>query len=228
MSNEILFILMTIIGLGMTLLAYLLGGKAWLKAIIGVNIILANIYVTKQINLFGIAATGGNILYGSIFLATDLLSEHYGKDEANDGVRMGFYFALVFVITSQFIIRFAPNAYDTVQNSMLTLFTFLPRILLASLIAYLLSQFTDIYLYHRIKDLLPARKYLWLRNNVSTWVSQLIDSVTFTLIAFLGEFPPGILLQIIFTTYLLKIVVAMMDTIFIYLSYYLKREKGKR
>ena len=222
MSNELLFVAMTGFGLGGTLLAFALGGKDWIKAIIGVNIILANIFVTKQMNLFGIAATGGNILYGSIFLATDLLCEHYDKKEARDGVMMGFFFALFFLVVSQLILVFIPNKWDTVQESMKHIFGFVPRIIFASLVAYLVSQLHDVWMYHKIKIFKPAKKWLWLRNNGSTWLSQLIDSVVFSLLAFWGTMPFSVVLQIIFTTYVLKIIVAACDTPFIYLSYVIK------
>ena len=73
MNNELVFLFQTIIGLFFTLATFKMG-KSWLLAYIGVCIVLANIFVTKQINLFGLAATGGNVVYGSVFLATDLLS----------------------------------------------------------------------------------------------------------------------------------------------------------
>jgi len=66
---------MTLIGLIFTLFSFRMGVQ-WLYAYVAIAIILANIFVTKQIMLFGLSATGGNVMYGSIFLATDLLSEH--------------------------------------------------------------------------------------------------------------------------------------------------------
>ena len=78
MSNELIFILQTVVGLAFTLVAFR-KGRSWLYGYIAVCIVLANIFVTKQIILFGIAATGGNVVYGAVFLATDLLAEHYGK-----------------------------------------------------------------------------------------------------------------------------------------------------
>ena len=89
MNNELVFLFQIIIGLFFTLATFRMG-KSWLLAYIGVCIVLANIFVTKQINLFGLAATGGNVVYGSVFLATDLLNEHYGKEEAKKAVYIGF------------------------------------------------------------------------------------------------------------------------------------------
>lgn len=89
MSNELLFIIQTIVGLLFTLLAFRMG-RHWLYGYVGVCIVLANIFVTKQITLFGLAATGGNVVYGAVFLATDLLAEHHGKKAAREAVYIGF------------------------------------------------------------------------------------------------------------------------------------------
>lgn len=217
--NELLFLVLTVVGLGFTLLSFYLGGKGWLKALIGINIVLANIFVLKQFSLFGIAATGGNVVYGSIFLATDLLSEHWGKKEAREGVWIGFYFALFFLVTSQLILLFEPSPWDTIHPSLLAIFTFAPRVVASSLLAYMISQHFDIWSFNKIREALPEKKWLWLRNNGSTLSSQLLDSILFTILAFLGTFPLHILLEIIFTTYVLKLLVGLMDTPFIYLSY---------
>lgn len=228
MNNEILFLIQTLVGLGFTLLAFRLG-KTWLYAYIAMAIILANIFVTKQFDLFGFAATGGNVVYGSIFLATDLLSEHYGKETARKAVLIGFFGAVFYLVMSQMILVFSPNAADWGASSgMAAIFSAGPSIVLASLSAYLISQFHDIWAFHFWKRKFSGR-YLWLRNNLSTFVSQALDSVIFAVLAFailpglvfhtenILEWP--ILSEVILTTYLFKLLVAVIDTPFIYLSY---------
>ncbi|MDO9548326.1 MAG: queuosine precursor transporter [Candidatus Marinimicrobia bacterium] len=217
MPNELTFLLMIIVILSMTLLTFRMG-KTWLYAHIAICIVLANIFVTKQFILFGLSATGGNITYGAIFLVTDMLCEHYGKEAGRKAVLIGFFAAVFYLITSQFILLIKPSEYDTVHEGMKAIFSFAPRIVLASMVAYLISQFHDIWAYQAIRKITNNRM-LWLRNNASTWTSQLIDSVTFSLIAFLGVFPIKIVLQIVLSTYLLKIIVAAIDTPFLYLSY---------
>jgi len=212
--NEILFILMSLVSLGFMLIAFRLG-KAWVMGMIVVCVILMNIFVTKGMYLFGLAATGGNVLYASIFLATDLLAEHYGKKTATRAVRIGFLASLFFLVMSQFILWFEPADFDFAQSALKTIFSLTPRIVIASLIAYLISQHLDVWLFHKIKEKTKG-KHLWLRNNGSTWISQAVDSVIFTLIAFLGVFPD--IWQIILFTYIIKIIVAALDTPFIYLS----------
>ncbi len=225
MSNELIFLLMILFVLFCTLFAFRMG-KYWLYGFIAFNIILANIFVTKQFVIFGITATGGNITYGSIFLATDLLCEHYSKRDGRRAVFLGFFAAIFYLITSQFIILLKPGVFDKVHSSMQIIFSFAPRIVLASLIAYLISQMHDIWFFHFLKEKTKG-KMLWFRNNASTWVSQLIDSIIFSMIAFLGIFPINIVLQLIISTYLLKVLVAAIDTPFIYLSYKYKPEELK-
>jgi uncharacterized integral membrane protein (TIGR00697 family) len=196
-------------------------GKAWIFGFIAVNIVLANIFVTKQFIIFGLTATGGNITYGAIFLATDMLCEHYSPAEGRKAVMLGFVAALFYLITSQFILMLKPAPTDLMHMSMRNIFSLAPRIIFASLCAYLFSQFHDVWFFHFLKQKTKG-KFLWLRNNASTWISQLIDSIIFTTIAFWGIFTMNILIQIILSTYLLKIIVAFIDTPFIYLSYRFK------
>jgi hypothetical protein len=225
--NEILFIIQTIVSLFLVLLAFRMG-RNWLYALIAVNYVLANIFVTKTIILFGFEATGGNVLYGAIFLGTDLLSEYYGREAARKGVYVGLAAVLVYLLMSIFI-----TAYETSPNdfgagaAMGILFSFAPSIIIASLIAYLISQLHDVWAFHFWKVRFEGRM-LWLRNNFSTWVSQLLDSVTFAFLAFWilprmlmapeMQLPINVVLQIVATTYFLKIMVAAIDTPFLYLS----------
>jgi len=216
-SNELLFVLWTFVVVAGVLFSIRFGRRG-LFGVIGIYIILANIFVVKQINLFGFAATGGNSLYGAIFLATDLLNEHWGKKEAQRAVWFGWVCAFAFLVSSQVFLLFKPSVDDFADPGMRTLFSITPRIVIGSLIAYLISQTHDVYSFNAWKKRTKG-KHLWLRNNASTAVSQMIDSAIFSLIAFWGVFPNAVVLEIALTTYLLKIIVAVVDTPFIYLSH---------
>ncbi len=98
-------------------------------------------------------------------------------------------------------------------------FAAMPRIVLGSMAAYLISQLHDVWAYQYWKGKV---RHIWVRNNASTIVSQLIDSVIFTFAAFAGTFPMGVLLEIVISTYLLKVIVAIVDTPFIYLARWMK------
>jgi len=124
----------------------------------------------------------------------------------------------------QIAMMFKPAVEDFAQPLLEGIFTIFPRIVLASLIAYLISQLHDVWAFDFWKKKLKG-KYLWFRNNASTWVSQLIDSVIFSFIAFWGVFSLPIFWQILLTTYIFKLIVAVIDTPFIY---YAKLVFGKK
>ncbi|MDC7241784.1 MAG: queuosine precursor transporter [Spirochaetales bacterium] len=216
--NELLWFAMLLANFAFILLFYRLFGKTGLFIWIPIASIVANIQVLKVVDLFGINATLGNIVYASSFLVTDILSENYGKKSAAKAVFVGFLSLIASMFLFQAALWFTPSADDWAQEALVNIFGFMPRIVLASLTAFGLSQLHDVWAYSFWKKKWPADKFIWLRNNASTMVSQLIDSVVFTLIAFLGEFPSGVLFEIFLSTYILKWIVAAMDTPFIYLS----------
>jgi len=205
---------MALVSLSFTLAAFYLG-RAYLFGYVAASILLMNIFVVKGIYIFGIATAGGNVLYATIFLATDLLNEYWGKKEAQKAVWLGFFVTIFFLIMAQLFLRMVPADYDIAQGAMETLFGFLPRIVVGSLIAYLVSQTLDVYLFDKIKKA-TGEKWLWLRNNGSTAISQLVDTTLFTLIVFWGVYPK--LWQFILFAYALKLTIAILDTPFMYLS----------
>lgn len=220
MSNEILWLIFALVNFSLITLSYKLFGKTGLFAWIAMGTILANIQVTKTIDFdfFGIhlVATLGNIMYGTLFLVTDSLSEKYGIKDAKKAVYIGFFSLLATVIIMQFSIWFIPNIDDYANDSLITIFSVLPRIALASMSAYIVSQLFDVYMFQKIKTATNG-KYLWIRNNGSTLLSQLIDTSIFVPIAFIGVYDANIVWSIYFTTYIIKVIVAALDTPFIYL-----------
>ncbi len=218
--NELFWLLMLILNFLMIMIALRVWGKLGLFIWIPISVILANIQVTKNVMLFGFEATLGNIVYATGFLATDILSELYGKKESLKAVAIGFFSLLSMTILMQVALLFAPSSSDIAHDSLSTIFSLMPRIALGSLVAYALSNIHDIWSFDYWKRKRPGLKTLWFRNNLSTIVSQLIDTLIFTLIAFWGVYPPRVLLDIMISTYLLKWVVAMLDTPFMYLARY--------
>jgi queuosine precursor transporter len=215
MPNELIWILLFLTNFLIIIGIFKLWKKEGLIAWMGISILLANIQVLKTIELFGMVATLGNIVYASSFLITDILNELYGKKEANKAVWIGFYTMVASTLIMTIGLWFAPHSSDFAQESLKTIFGIMPRIALASLIAYLLANLHDVWAFNFWKRKTNG-KYLWIRNNFSTIVSQAIDSIIFTLVAFYGVFSSQVLLQIFITTYVLKVLVAMGDTPFIY------------
>jgi uncharacterized integral membrane protein (TIGR00697 family) len=222
LSTELLWLLFLVIDLSAGLVLFALFRKTGLYAMIIVSIIVCNIQVTKTIELFGLVATLGNVMYAGIFWATDVLSEVYGKREAKRAVWVGFVSLLLATASMQVALMFEPHSSDFVHSSLKTVFGLLPRVAGASLLAYLLSQHHDVWAFHFWKKRTKSR-YLWLRNNLSTLMSQAVDSIVFSFGAFAGVFSIDVVLQIVLTTYLLKFIVAALDTPFIYLAVALSR-----
>lgn len=110
-------------------------------------------------------------------------------------------------------------------QSIKNIFSIQPRIIFASVTTYLISQNIDISLFKFFKNKLPSRKFLWLRNNGSTLLSQILDNILFNTLAFAGIFPVSVIIEIIFSTYILKMIVSLLDTPFIYLAGKLKPSK---
>lgn len=180
------------------------------------SILLSNIIATKIIQVGGFILPAAVILYPLTFLFTDVVSEVEGKKQAHRLVMMGFYMSviMVFILTIGRILPAAPfwkfqEAYEVILGAT-------PRIVVASMIAYLISQNHDVWAFHWWKEK-TSGKHLWIRNNLSTMVSQLIDSTLFITIAFGGLFPVKTIAIMTISQYLIKVGIALIDTPFCYL-----------
>ena len=226
MINTIIFFATVIFFLIAITVCFKLFGKAGLFAYVCFATILANIQACKSIVLFGMTTTAAAVLYASTFLCTDILSEHYGKKEAAKAVWLGVFVNILWLCGTQATLWFVPSATDYIQPSLEVVFGMVPRITVASLLSYVISQRFDVFLYHYIwKKTGNSKKGLWIRNNGSTLVSQLIDSVLFVTIAFVGTQPKNVFLQIMITTYIFKAIVALLDTPFAYLARKIKTKE---
>ena len=215
MFNDVLWILYVLLDLGMAVVMFRLFGKKGLFATIVVAAVLSNIQVVKLVDIFGFTNAIGNVTYASIFFATDMLSEIYGKKEARKGVWLGFASIIIMAVYMQLLLLFKPSQFDIMQPHLKAIFSLTPRIALGSVIAYLISQNIDVTLFHFWKKLTKGR-FLWLRNNGSTMISQFVDSVVFITIAFWGVFPIHVFVSILLSCYFLKWLIAAIDTGFIY------------
>ncbi|EPD53106.1 hypothetical protein HMPREF1210_00837 [Paenisporosarcina sp. HGH0030] len=218
MFNEVLGLGFAIVNMIFVLIMYKFFGRTGLFVWVGFATVLANIQVTKLIEIFGLTATLGNAIYGSIFLVTDILNEKYGKKEAKKAVWLGFTSLLMMTAIMQFVIQFQPAPDDIAQESLSTIFGLIPRIALGSMIAYLVSQYTDVLIFSFIRKLFPSDGAFWIRNNGSTMLSQLLDTLIFTSIAFLGVYPTEVWLSVFVSTYVLKFLVSILGTPFGYMA----------
>ena len=187
-------------------------------------VIIGNIQVLKTVDFFySIEPVAlGTALFASTFLCTDILSEHFGREKAKKNVLIGFTSFLFMTIIMLITIGFKPSSNDWVQESLTNVFTPMSRFFIASMIAYLASQYFDVWIYSTIKNFTKSR-LLWLRNNLSTIISSLIDNTVFSLLAWIILNPNpeslyNVIMIYIFGTYILRIFIAFIDTPFIYLS----------
>ncbi len=218
MQNELLWLGLMAVNFAIIMLLYRWLGQIGILLWIPIAVIIANIQVIKAIDLFGLHATLGNIVYGTTFLVTDILSENHGKKAARLAVYIGFVSLIAATVLMNIALAFVPSAEDFSQESLNIIFSLLPRIAVGSLLAYLVSQLHDVWSYAAWHSRLPAKSFIWLRNLASTLVSQALDSLIFTFIAFWGVFETSVFWEIVFTTYVLKALVALCDTPLVYLA----------
>lgn len=222
-QNEIVLLASIPVFFGALVLFFRLFGKAGIFAWTVICTIAANIEVLILVHAFGMDTTLGNVLYASSFLATDIMSELYGKKEANKCVKIGIAANIAFIIISQSWFLYVPASGDTMAEPIRTVFSHTPRVMISSLLTYVVCETYDVWAYHFLWDWTEKkygdkRRFLWLRNNGSTLVSQLINVVVFNLLAFAGVFPASVIVQILIFGYLIFIVTSLADTPFLYLA----------
>ena len=223
MSNELLFLLTTLVEVIVVFIAARLG-REWLLGTVAVNLILIGIFGAKLISVFGLVTNVGNVFYACVFLATHFLIERHGKNVAWQTIWYGLGFVMFFTMMSQFAVYYnGLSLSDATNSASATLFSFLPRIIFASILAYVFAQYVNIAVYSWLHTKTKG-KLLWLRSNGANIVSQLVDSMLFFSIAFIN-LPGPLLLQAILTGWLLKSLVVFLGTPFLYLDAYFERRK---
>ena len=202
-----------------------------------IAIIAANIQVLKLVkfSFFSEPIALGTILFASTVLCTDILAEYYGVKKARINVLIGFSGFLLMTLLMLFTLGFKPLDSTTAgenytwalstQDNLLGIFLPFPTFFVASMIAYLFSQFFDVWFFEWISKL-TNKRFLWLRNNLSTMTSSLIDNFIFSILAWI-IFNPNpldfttVLFTFILGTYILRVLIALIDSPFVYLSKFL-------
>ncbi|RTK97427.1 MAG: VUT family protein, partial [Neisseriaceae bacterium] len=223
-TNELLWLSLIIVNFSATLLAFRLFGKAGLFIFAVISIIMANIQALKQIDIFGLHGSMGDISYMGVYLISDILSENYGKDEARKIIGVGLFSIISATIIMYISLQLIPNNFDTVQSALNQIFGVFPRFVLASICAFLVSQSYDIVAYQFWRKKFPDFKYIWIRNGASTMISQIIDNLIFSLIAFIGIFEFKYIMEIFVTSFVLRSIITVIDTPFVYWSVAIKRK----
>ena len=221
MKNEALLIVTLLVLYGAVLLWFALFGTSGLMGFTVFATIAANIEVLILVQAFGMEMTLGNILFATTFLVTDILSEIAGKKQAQQAVWIGIAANVLFVVVSQSWLMYIPSAEDWVTPSMRSIFSNTPRLMLASLAVYAIVQVFDVWLYHKWWDLTQRlsgdrRGYLWVRNNGSTLISQLLNAILYTAFAFYGMYDIPTLVSIVLSSYVIFIFTSVLDTPIVY------------
>ncbi len=220
--NELLLIGSIFVIFGAELAFFKLFAKSGLYCFTVIATIAANIEVLIFIKAFGVDMTLGNVLFAATFLCTDIISEVYGKREARKAVTIGIITNITFVIFSQWWLLYDATNKDT-MTAMHGVFNQVPRVMIASLLVYIIVQYLDVFLYHKWwkitdKKFGDHKKYLWFRNNASTLVSQFLNTVLFNVFAFYGTVTTKELLSFIFVGYIIFVATSLADTPFVYLA----------
>jgi len=192
--------------------------KVMLASLFVTCLVVSNIISSKIVGWGPLIFPAGVIAYSITFLITDIYTEFFGKKETEKLVIYGFIsnilmIILIFIAISMPIAPFMED-YQAIYEKVLSM-SF--RIVVASMIAYIIAQSHDVFAYH-FWGKLTKGKHLWLRNNASTLVSQLIDTSLFITIAFHGVVPTQALINLIFYQYLMKALIALVDTPFCYIG----------
>lgn len=205
---------------------YLMLAALFITALIVCNLI-ANKFVTVDLGFYQFTLSVGVLPYPITFLITDILSEIYGRKRTNHVVLTGFS-ALLFTM----LILWIGDSFRAIDNSPVsdqvyhTAFGNSTRVIFASMTAYLVAQLVDVRLFHFWKRLTNG-KWLWLRNNASTILSQFVDTTLVVLVLFYGKESFETMGALVKDGWMFKALVALADTPLIYLFAWLLRKQFK-
>jgi queuosine precursor transporter len=222
MNNELLFCIHTIIIALSTLFALKLGKEA-LVTFICAYCLFANVFVLKQITLFGFQATASDAFTIGATLGLNLLQEYFGRSIAYKTIGINFFLLLFYTIISQIHLFYAPALTDYMQPFYVGIFQVMPRIAIASFTVYLITQTIDYYLYAWLKSWWHARA-LVVRNYISIIISQFIDTVLFTIFGLYGIIDN--IVHVIFISYAIKLAAILIAIPFVGISQYVMNDKN--
>ena len=201
--NEILFFTQILLILGFALGALKLG-KGALTTWVAIQALIANLFVLKQITLFGFDVTASDAFAIGSLLGLNFLQEFYDREEARKATWICFFFMAFFALVSQIHLLYLPSAFDTTQPAFTAILTATPRLLFASLSVFFLVQQFDIRFFSFLKNKFPNASFA-LRAGIALVISQLLDTVLFSFAGLYGIVAS--VFDIIVISYAVKIIV---------------------
>ena len=193
---------------------------AVLLSIFSAALVAANLIGSKVTVILGVSVSVGIFAYPLTFLITDIVSEVHGRKWAQNFVWGGLIAQLLVLVLILIALAMPASERFAIEAEYQEVFKQSARIIAASLTAFLVSQSLDVWVFHKIKERAKGR-FLWLRNNLSTILSQLVDTMLFMYLAFWHAFPKmttGFVFSLAMTYWGLKILFALIDTPFVYLG----------
>ena len=222
MNNEILLFIEVAGIFSLLLLFYRAFNKEGVIAWVAIATVLANIITAKNAVIFNLSTAIGTVMFASTFLATDILTEYHSKEDAKKAVYIGLSANIVLIVATQVALRYVPSEFDYAHSAMETLFALNLRISIASALMYFIANICDIYLFSKIKEKMQGKK-LWVRNNVSTILCNCLENFGFIGLAFYGIYDIPTILTIAISTSCIELLVAILDTPFLYLAKKIKK-----
>lgn len=222
MMNVLLLLVTLLLAFALVVLSCRFAGKTGLFAANVLLTVLANIEVVIIIRAFGVEQTLGNILFAATFIASDAISEIYGSREARRSVLMSLCASAFFLLLTIVWTHYIPSENDWAMPAVQTIFSITPRLMLASLAVYAVSQLLDVRLYQLCWEFTSKRSgsresHLWFRNNISTIISQAINTVLYTLLAFGGLYEWSTIWQIMLSSFIIFTILSLLGTPVVYL-----------
>lgn len=217
--NELVFLGYIIAVCTSSLIALKIGKEA-LMALMAIQTVLVNLFVTKEITLFGFTATASDALAVGITFTLNLIIEYWGKQAGKLSTGISFFCAIAFILFSAFHLLYTPALFDSSNTHFQALLTAMPRVIIASLVTFLIVQTIETNLYSYLKQKFNNSFFI-LRNYTSTAISQLIDTILFSFLG-LWQLNPSFsslstIFQIITVSYLIKIVTIVVAVPYLYL-----------
>ncbi len=193
-----------------------LGATAWgreaLACFVCLMSIFANIFIAKQIPLFGLHVTATDSLSIGVSLGLNLLQEYFGRALARKVILLSFVAGILVTLLSQLHLLYVPSLFDVTQHHYLAIFGMMPRIMLASFTTYLIVQYTETLVYAWLQKRLPAA--LLMRNFFSIACCQLLDTVLFSFLGLYGTVEH--IWDIVLVSYTIKMIVLSLSTPFLW------------
>jgi uncharacterized integral membrane protein (TIGR00697 family) len=212
--NELIFVAQSII-MGLAVLGALRLGKEALVTFVCLACVLANLFVLKQVQLFGFNATCADAFAIGATLGLNVLQEYFGQAITRKTILINFCVLFLYAIMSQIHLVYVPSAADSTQAHFAALLTLMPRLALSSLMVYAMCQSLDALLFGYFKRITDGR-FLVLRNYGSLCISQLCDTVLFSFLGLYGIVDS--IFEIIVVSYGIKLCVIALSSPFIALS----------